>query len=61
MCEYAIFNDKGLPICSYRNELCTLCVMGNGNTYEKAKEEAEKALKRREIQDDRNRQKQVWK
>lgn len=44
MCEYMRFNDKNLPICSYRNELCTLCVKGNGNTYEKAREEALKAL-----------------
>lgn len=44
MCEYMRFNDKNIPICSFRNELCTLCVKGNGNTYKKAREEAEKAL-----------------
>lgn len=44
MCEYMRFNNKNLPICSFRNELCTLCVKGNADTYKKAREESEKAL-----------------
>lgn len=38
MCEYVKFNDKGLPICAYNNEICTLCVLGNTKTYNEAKE-----------------------
>lgn len=38
MCEYVKFNDKELPICTYNNEICTLCALGNGKTYKEAKE-----------------------
>ena len=34
MCEYVKFNDKELPICSFNNELCTLCVLGKTKKFE---------------------------
>lgn len=42
MCEYQTFNpdnDKELPTCIVTNDFCTLCVFGNANTYNKAKQE----------------------
>lgn len=48
MCEYARFNpdeEKGLPICTVDNKLCTLCVLGKANTYKKAKEKEKGARK----------------
>lgn len=36
MCEYQIFHETGLPMCRYTKSLCTLCVLGNGKTYEEA-------------------------
>ena len=45
MCEYQRHSDKklkGIPICIYTNKPCTLCVLGNADTYNKAKE-AEKS------------------
>ena len=38
MCKYAIFNEGKMPICEYTNTPCTLCVLGNGNTYKEAEE-----------------------
>ena len=38
MCEYVRFNDKEIPICTYTNEICTLCVLGNSKTYNEIKE-----------------------
>ena len=35
MCEYQKFQGE-LPICDYTKQPCTLCVMGNKNTYEEA-------------------------
>ena len=40
MCEYLRLNpdnDKAPPMCAVNNQLCTLCVLGNGYTYKKAK------------------------
>ena len=42
MCEYAIVNDSEMPICEYTKTLCTLCVLGNGNTYNEAVKATEK-------------------
>ena len=42
MCEYARFNDNGLPICLINKELCTLCVIGNSKTYNEIKEKENK-------------------
>lgn len=39
MCEYQIVEENKPPMCEYTKEPCTLCVLGNGNTYK----EAEKA------------------
>ncbi len=45
MCEYAIFKGE-IPLCTVDNDkLCTLCVLGNAETYKKAREQAEQALK----------------
>ena len=41
MCEYQRidhYSKSDLPICDYTKELCTFCVYGNFNTYNKAKE-----------------------
>jgi hypothetical protein len=47
MCEYAKF-DGDIPICTVDdNKLCTLCVLGNADTYKKAREQAQKALEGR--------------
>jgi hypothetical protein len=43
MCKYQIFNEGEMPMCEYTKTECTLCVLGNGNTYK----EAEKALTER--------------
>ena len=45
MCEYVRFNDKELPICTYNNELCTLCVLGNSKTYNEIKEKEKESEK----------------
>ena len=37
MCEYCVIPENGLPMCEHTKELCTLCVLGNRKTYEKAK------------------------
>ena len=42
MCEYVKFNDKELPICSFDNELCTVCVLGNSKRYNEIKEKENK-------------------
>lgn len=38
MCKYAIVNEGKMPICEYTKRMCTLCVLGNGNTYKEAEE-----------------------
>lgn len=41
MCEYQKYNKRNieaLPVCKITRELCTFCVLGNANTYNKAKE-----------------------
>ena len=42
MCEYQRFQEGNLLICEYTNELCTLCVLGNSETFKRA--EADEAL-----------------
>lgn len=36
MCEYQRIVDNNLPICDYTKKPCTLCVLGNCNTYNEA-------------------------
>lgn len=36
MCKYQSFNEKDLPMCEYTQKPCTLCVLGNCNTYNEA-------------------------
>ena len=38
MCKYGILNEREILICEYTKTLCTLCVLGNGNTYKEAEE-----------------------
>lgn len=43
MCEFMRVNPNNkvksdLPMCDYTKELCTFCILGNSNTYNKAKE-----------------------
>ena len=38
MCEYAIAEENKPFMCEYTKKLCTLCVLGNADTYNKAKE-----------------------
>lgn len=42
MCQYAIFKEGEVPMCEYTKTLCTLCVLGNGNTYKEAQAHEEK-------------------
>lgn len=42
MCEYVRFNDTKLPICTFNNEICTLCVLGNAKRYKEIKDDKEK-------------------
>ena len=39
MCEYQRINEKGTPMCEHTKNLCTLCVLGNGNIYKEAEKE----------------------
>ena len=45
MCEYQKYDlEDPLPICTYTQELCTLCILGNMGTYNevrKAEKESE--------------------
>lgn len=36
MCDYAIVKEGEMTICKYTKSFCTLCVLGNGNTYREA-------------------------
>lgn len=36
MCEYALKKDGKRLMCAYTGKLCTLCVLGNGNTFMEA-------------------------
>lgn len=36
MCSYQRIEENKPPICEYTKDFCTLCVLGNGNTYEEA-------------------------
>lgn len=50
MCEYAIKYDGCMLKCAHTGKPCTLCVLGNGNTFmeaEKSRAEAEKKYERR--------------
>lgn len=38
MCEYAIVEENKPLICEYTKKPCTLCVLGNADTYNEAKE-----------------------
>jgi hypothetical protein len=42
MCEYQRIKDDQLPMCEYTKTLCTLCVLGNGNTYKEAEKHFQK-------------------
>lgn len=42
MCQYQIFKGNDLPVCEYTKTLCTLCVLGNCNTYKEAEAHEEK-------------------
>jgi hypothetical protein len=42
MCKYVIITDNDLYICEYTNQICTLCVLGNGNTYKEAQSQDQK-------------------
>lgn len=45
MCEYQKYDlENPLPICTYTQELCTLCIWGNMGTYNEARK-AEKEQK----------------
>lgn len=49
MCEYALKYDGCILKCAYTEKPCTLCVLGNGNTFmeaEKSRTEAEKKYER---------------
>lgn len=45
MCEYQRITHyagvANLPICTFTNRICTYCVLGNADTYKKAKEAEE--------------------
>lgn len=37
MCEFQIYKKKReIPYCEYTESVCTLCVLGNKETYNKA-------------------------
>ena len=36
MCEFQRVKENELPMCDYTKSPCTLCVIGNGNTYKEA-------------------------
>ena len=42
MCKYQTINESGIRMCEYTKKLCTLCVFGNGKTYEEAEKEEQK-------------------
>ena len=42
MCEFQRVKENELPMCVYTKSLCTLCVLGNGNTYNEAVKATEK-------------------
>ena len=42
MCQYQIINENEVAMCEYTKSLCTLCVLGNGNTYKEAEKDCEK-------------------
>ena len=46
MCEYAIAEENKPFMCEYTKKLCTLCVLGNADTYNKAKENEDNANKK---------------
>ena len=52
MCEYQRINpndEKSLPMCIVDNNYCTFCVLGNSNTYNKAKQKEKDNEKDRSI------------
>ena len=36
MCDFQRVKENELPTCEYTKSLCTLCVLGNANTYKEA-------------------------
>ena len=52
MCEYQRIkpnDEKSLPMCIVDNNYCTFCVLGNSNTYNKAKQKEKDNEKDRSI------------
>ena len=52
MCEYQKINpgdEKFLTICTVDNMFCTLCVLGNAETYNEAKQKEKRNEKDRSI------------
>ena len=52
MCEYQRINpndEKSLPMCIVDNNYCIFCVLGNSNTYNKAKQKEKDNEKDRSI------------
>ena len=47
MCKYLIVSENEMDICEYTKKPCTLCVLGNGNTYKEAQEKEQKEGKAR--------------
>lgn len=39
MCPYMSINDKDIPQCEPKKQLCTMCVLGNENTYKEIKKQ----------------------
>ena len=36
MCKYQQIEDGKMPVCGYTKKACTLCVLGNMNTFNEA-------------------------
>ena len=47
MCEFAIYKENKAPMCEVTNKLCTLCVLGNADTYKKGVAAREGELERK--------------
>lgn len=42
MCPYMRVEENKLPLCEPKNEICTMCVMGNMKTFEEIEDETNK-------------------